>query len=386
MRPLYRELAEAKLDRNQGNAGLWYDKYCNQWCNDPEKTGLARWSLEAFKDRNPKLEWIREVAKKITGEETLLSEAAARHSALLLAHDQTPLFFQTDWHFVTGLGREHPVENGFAWHHGLGVPYLPGSSVKGMVRAWAEFWDDANRDDITRIFGPRLSPDSSKSTVGSVVFLDALPTKPVTLKPDIMTPHYAQYYQDPSGAIPPADWHSPAPIPFLVVAPETSFHFGLLPRRRGCEGDVETVLGWLADALGVIGCGAKTAVGHGRMKEDPDAEKEFKEKLREIEQQRLAQQERDRWALMTPNRRRIEELRKLFEDQATRVDDKRKQRMVQLREQLLKDALLKWTSQTDRAAVADLLENIYNSFGWGKEPKKQEREAAIAKLRQPIPG
>ncbi|MCI0724009.1 MAG: RAMP superfamily CRISPR-associated protein [Acidobacteria bacterium] len=160
MRPLYRELAEAKLNRDHGNAGLWYDKYCNQWCSDPEKTELARWSLEAFKDENPKLTWIKTLTGKTIGEQRLLDEATARHSAVLLAHEQSPLFFETEWHFVTGLGREHPVENGFAWHHSLGVPYLPGSSIKGMVRAWAEYWLDGevDGDDVRRIFGlPPLS-------------------------------------------------------------------------------------------------------------------------------------------------------------------------------------------------------------------------------------
>ncbi len=40
--------------------------------------------------------------------------------------------------FVTGLGMEHPVENGFAFLWPYGLPYLPGSSVKGALRRAAE--------------------------------------------------------------------------------------------------------------------------------------------------------------------------------------------------------------------------------------------------------
>lgn len=40
--------------------------------------------------------------------------------------------------FVTGVGSEHPLENGFAFLDPYGVPYLPGSSVKGVVRRAAE--------------------------------------------------------------------------------------------------------------------------------------------------------------------------------------------------------------------------------------------------------
>jgi CRISPR-associated protein Cmr6 len=40
--------------------------------------------------------------------------------------------------FTTGLGIEHPLENGFAFLDPYGLPYLPGSSVKGVVRRAAE--------------------------------------------------------------------------------------------------------------------------------------------------------------------------------------------------------------------------------------------------------
>jgi len=39
---------------------------------------------------------------------------------------------------TTGLGIEHPTENGFAFLDPYGLPYLPGSSVKGVVRRAAE--------------------------------------------------------------------------------------------------------------------------------------------------------------------------------------------------------------------------------------------------------
>ncbi len=39
---------------------------------------------------------------------------------------------------VTGMGMEHPLENGFAFLDPYGLPYLPGSSVKGVLRRAAE--------------------------------------------------------------------------------------------------------------------------------------------------------------------------------------------------------------------------------------------------------
>jgi CRISPR-associated protein Cmr6 len=40
--------------------------------------------------------------------------------------------------FSTGLGIEHPIENGFAFLDPYGLPYLPGSSIKGVLRRAAE--------------------------------------------------------------------------------------------------------------------------------------------------------------------------------------------------------------------------------------------------------
>jgi CRISPR-associated protein Cmr6 len=382
MRPLYEAAANAKC-LDAGNAGLWYDKFCDQWCRDPEKIGLARWSLEAFKDGNPKLDWINALARKAIGCETLLNEAVDRQVDLLGTYKQTPLFFKTDWHFVTGLGREHPIENGFAWHHSLGVPYLPGSSVKGMVRAWVEYWLDSKpKDDVLcRIFGPRGDAARESPASGSVIFLDALPIKPVMVKADIMTPHYGPYYQDPLQH-PPADWHSPIPIPFLVVSPGTTFQFGLLPRQPDDKVHIEQASEWLKKALEVIGIGAKTAVGYGRMTEDTIAEDAYQDQQQARETRKEAQQNMGRRGLMTPEQLCVDDLSTLFKDPALRVDSNKKQQVKDRTAQVLKEAG-KWPSPADRLIAAVLIEEIYNKLGWGKDPKKQERQAAVARLRQP---
>ncbi len=247
MRPLYQDHAEPNLSATSGNTGLWYDKFCDQWSSD--------WDIES------KLEWIKKITGSIGGAQ-LINEAISRAIRLIDASDGQFAIYKTDGRFVTGLGRDHPVENDFAWHHTLGTAYLPGTSVKGLVRAWAT--PDSDLSDLDRIFGPRGSGDIG---VGDVVFLDALPSSPLKLEADVMTPHYAPYYEDKTGGTPPADWHDPRPIPFLVVAPEQSFLFALLPRNSNDQQhrqDCQTVAGWLAEALDWLGAGAKTAVGYGR--------------------------------------------------------------------------------------------------------------------------
>jgi len=264
MLPLYKNSSPKKSEKS--NAGLWYDKFCDQW---PVSTTTENWTLAAQNNTNPKLNWINTVTKKRIGESSLLEEACDRQADIVGAQSgPAPLKIKTQWHFVSGLGRQHPVENGFTWHHTLGVPYLPGSSVKGMVRNWASQWEGADPEDIKRIFGPRRDVKSTESpATGSVIFLDGLPTGSVQLKADIMTPHYGEYYADGK---PPADWISPVPIPFLVVDKNQQFQFSVMVITRNEQGkqDVKQAYDWLVAALENIGAGAKTATGYGVFKQN----------------------------------------------------------------------------------------------------------------------
>lgn len=233
------------------NNSLWYDKFCNTW--------NSGWLI----DSPAKLRWMETVTGQACGERELLEEHTERLTALADQLGGGFRMFTSTYRFISGLGREHPVENGFAWHHSLGTPYLPGSSVKGMLRSYLATWADTPGADITRIFGPR--EDKNNHAVGSVIFLDAIPTQPVTLEADVMTPHYGPYYQHGET---PGDWHSPVPIPFLTVAKNTKFLIAVLPRTRSEQDikDCEAVLSWLAEALQATGAGAKTAIGYGRFK------------------------------------------------------------------------------------------------------------------------
>jgi CRISPR-associated protein Cmr6 len=308
MRALY-QVTEGREPANNGNAGLWYDKYCDKWSlksAEPDKNKLEYWILGENKRG-----WIETFPEKVGNEKQLL-EACQR---IAFFADRTmgvkePQFLKTQWRFITGLGRNHPVENGFTWHHALGTPYLPGPSVKGMVRAWAEHWlfsdiEDADskeekQAEINRIFGPK-----GKGEVGNVIFLDALPRAPVKLEADIMTPHYAPYYSEGEA---PGDWHDPTPIPFLTVASDQTFQFLIVPRLPQDEqsrNDAEQAREWLKEALEWIGAGAKTAVGYGRMEEDENAARSFKDEQRRDQE---AQEKQRQLESMDPFERDLEEL------------------------------------------------------------------------------
>ena len=149
--PLYNTANPPPRLPAKGNAGLWYDKFCNQWKNG--------WQFEA----GDKLKWIESVSR--VGDSSLLEERWQRTIRLFEALGGKICYFRTRGRFVTGLGRDNPVENGFAWHYNLGVPYLPGSSVKGLVKAWADALADdgeVNREEVERICGSDQKKRSGK--------------------------------------------------------------------------------------------------------------------------------------------------------------------------------------------------------------------------------
>jgi len=258
------------------NTGLWYDKFPNLWGKNWRKEGMQHtctieWQPDPTKrSKNAKhtlgkLTWIESVAESWyrpktppCGSPELIAEMCMRQSLLTKSMNGKCIALTNDSRFVSGLGREHPVENGFAWHQTLGTPYLPGSSIKGMLRAWAKSEEKSKEAD--RLLG------SERDGAGRVVLLDMLPSAPIKLVADVMTPHYGPYYQEKQT---PGDWYSPIPIPFLACEASQRWQTAFLPGSR-CEsdqefnGDSEIILQWLTDALAWQGAGAKTAVGYGR--------------------------------------------------------------------------------------------------------------------------
>ena len=57
------------------------------------------------------------------------------------------LVLKPDWRMVIGLGNESVYETSMILHHIYGIPYIPGSAIKGVVRSYIiteEFAQDRN--------------------------------------------------------------------------------------------------------------------------------------------------------------------------------------------------------------------------------------------------
>ncbi|MCX7896838.1 MAG: type III-B CRISPR module RAMP protein Cmr6 [Rhodocyclaceae bacterium] len=225
--------------------------------------------------------------------------------------------------FATGLGNEHPLENGFAFLWPYGLPYLPGSGVKGVIKraaqelaagmwpkhpAWQgldqplygiEVGRGANKKRIGLsvldvLFGREPPPGDPNAVRGALAFWDVIPQiAGDALMVEIMTPHQSHYYQDKREAksgnsTSPHDSGQPNPIAFLTVPPGSGFCFHivcdtahlarLIAQRETAAPDLlapaddgrpswqHLVEEAFAHAFQWLGFGAKTTVGYGAMK------------------------------------------------------------------------------------------------------------------------
>ncbi|MEC4893465.1 MAG: RAMP superfamily CRISPR-associated protein [Oscillatoria sp. PMC 1051.18] len=131
------------------------------------------------------------------------------------------------------------------FHPVYGIPYVPASSLKGVVRAWA--LNRQPRSEITRLLG------SLDEGIGKVQFLDAFPTKPC-LVVDMVNPLWSW-----SGEI--VNYQA-VPHAFLSME-KPELCIGLACTSKGNSADVETVKDWLQQAL-ASGIGSRVSAGYGR--------------------------------------------------------------------------------------------------------------------------
>jgi len=193
--------------------------------------------------------------------------------------------FKTEGRLVIGLGSESVYDTSITLHHIYGVPYIPGSAVKGLVRNWviSNLFDSKeggkkegalSSSEFCKIFG---SPEGSAlgANRGRVIFFDAFPVGRVEIEEDIVNSHFAKYYASNRDNVPPADYLAPNLIYFLTVKKDTVFRFCLsvkqednlhvqLSKYKGEILDVTAEL--LTEALTTAGIGAKTSVGYGLFK------------------------------------------------------------------------------------------------------------------------
>lgn len=175
----------------------------------------------------------------------------------------TRIAMKIEGRLLIGLTGGGALETGCAVSHSYGTPYLPGSSIKGAVRAWAEKNMSEWQTQFDDMFG---TTDLS----GLVAFHDAwwIPDsgngshKKQPFVADIVTPHHPDYY---AGKGPATDLDSPKPNNLVGV--RGSFLFVI----EGEAGWRALTMEMLIKALTENGIGAKTRAGYGYLSLDTDA-------------------------------------------------------------------------------------------------------------------
>lgn len=254
---IYSKLKEQPQIRSEKatHAGLWFDKYIEDQSRDD--TTQRKKLIEAVTALPPPdayLTFYKQWEKALAGygAKTRIAQARGR--------------------VIVGLGHESVLETSIILHRTYGVPYIPGSALKGLAASYARqlpgaawnkesdayrvvFGDTENAGYIT-FFDAFYIPGSAKKGQGAA-------QREQMLYQDVITVHHPSYYQGQNNA--PADWDSPNPVPFLSAT--GSYLVALAaPELQAGDAWIEHTFSILEHALATLGIGAKTSSGYGRMK------------------------------------------------------------------------------------------------------------------------
>lgn len=176
-----------------------------------------------------------------------------------------PRRVQAKGRMIVGLGSESVLETSICLHRIYGMPYIPGSAIKGLAASYAhqrlgEGWRKGETY-YNLIFG-------DTDNAGYITFFDALyqPGSGVdhqALYPDVITVHHKDYYQDARRAG-PSDTNDPNPVPFLSATGTYLFALAA-PAFSTNTRWLDLTFHILEKALDQFGIGAKTSSGYGRM-------------------------------------------------------------------------------------------------------------------------
>ncbi len=242
----------------------------------------------------------------------ILENYKNRWEAMVQAYGAEPFEMQLRGRMAVGLGGKNPLEFGITLDKLTGLPYIPGSALKGLARSYAlltlaayknipittdkapsnnektplELFEEAvlagdynsEHDDKNFPAGYYQLVFGTPDEAGRCVFFDAVvsDTKGQLFANEIMTPHFGEYYtasdedrknNNPKKA--PHDADNPTPIGYVAVNAGVVFKFAV-GIRTGVKGEFDTqaqAIQWLQGGLAEMGIGAKTAQGYGVFKD-----------------------------------------------------------------------------------------------------------------------
>lgn len=382
--PFNKEAKEAiDLNFKNGNFGLRFNKFIpinkdNNFhtCDEDGNKNKAVDLYNHFYNENKNSDKLRDILKnKHYFQYSFYKSCEEKYEVLIItAQLISPL--------ITGIGQAHPNEVGMTLDHTLGIPYIPASSIKGIVRFShtlgllgdlsskhpgeikkdkknnEEYFDDeAEWTNISAIFGKGGNKDNN-GNIGNIIFLDAYPESIPELYIDIMNPHYGKYY---SNGEPPADYLDPNPIKFLTVARSTKFIFRAMIRKDKSNEFKKLVNNALEKALTEEGIGAKTAVGYGMFKIEGNDEPESVKRLIEEKEREKKSKIEEKEINNMPEVDRI-----CYELSNTSDDESKISKMY---------SGLDSYNEEDKIKIAKALKEVYMKIGkWDKKANLSDKQ------------
>lgn len=170
-------------------------------------------------------------------------------------------------HEVGGKEIENELKLGFFFDHTTGVPVIPGSSVKGMLRS---AFKKANGDyikeilehlgieykrEISELEKAIFENSDSVSVYKRDIFFDAYPVNSGNINTTFLANDYITHHENPL--------KNPNPVQFLKILPNVQFQFNFkLQNNGGLTAEQKKDL--FKQILLDLGIGAKTNVGYGQ--------------------------------------------------------------------------------------------------------------------------
>ncbi len=285
----------AQAVKHCDHAGLLLTRFASKEVIERQSTANDKYTLERDV-------WLKKFARQFSTVERsdtlrpLIQAVGDRWQAMTAG----ALHFRmvTRGRLIVGLGAKGALEIGITLHHTTGLPYIPGSALKGLARSFAlltiaaelgqppVYTDPASADAASEQLAALdealaagevdhpLAPAyraifGTQGEAGACVFFDAVvwdvpqtPHQGALFTVDVMTPHFPKYYRS-SGAQPPTDADSPNPVTFLAVNEGITFAFAVGRRRPLDDETLKQARKWLRSGLMQLGVGSKTAAGYG---------------------------------------------------------------------------------------------------------------------------
>lgn len=285
-----------------------------------------------------------------------------------------------------GMGEASPLEAGITLHHTYGVPFIPGSAIKGVLHHYAH--DIGLNDDIKNLlFGEEAKQDDKQhsGSAGYLIYNDAwwIP-EGKALAPEMITVHAEKYYSNKGKDFIHPDFESPNPNPQIAI--QGSFMFSI-------EGDkqwAKYAMRLLQKALEDMGIGGKTASGYGYFEENNEQNTNIKKQVKDYAEIKIKKDADEAYKNLAEHEKQIKELEKLIET-APDVIAKNQYSEWLGKATILMTSIKSFSNEYSEKQKNQIMDNFtkyYNKIGWyptglkkaKREKQKQKKEEAIANL------